>query len=55
VPHVSDRIAEFFAFHRWVDWFASLEREFVFLLALPFVVALVGLWAHLTEKDRDER
>ncbi len=27
------------------DWFAGLEREFLFLLLLPLVVAAVGLWA----------
>jgi hypothetical protein len=37
----------------WQSWFASLERGFIFLLLLPFVVALVGLWAAHRE-DADE-
>jgi len=32
-------------FSRWAQWFAGLEREFMFLLLLPLVVAAVGLWA----------
>ena len=28
---------------RLIDWFATLPAEFAFLLALPFVVAIVGL------------
>jgi len=32
-------------FSRWAQWFAGLEREFLFLLLLPLVVAAVGLWA----------
>jgi hypothetical protein len=32
-------------FSRWASWFAGLEREFLFLLLLPLVVAAVGLWA----------
>lgn len=45
-------LAEFFDFERWAQWFAGLEREFIFLLVLPFVVAIVGLWASFREKDR---
>jgi hypothetical protein len=37
----------------WSDWFAQLDREFVFLLVLPFVVAVIGLWAAHREKDDD--
>jgi hypothetical protein len=39
-----------FDFAALADWFAALDREFVFLLALPFVVAAVGLWAERTRK-----
>jgi hypothetical protein len=39
----------------WADWFASLDREFVFLLALPFVVAVVGLWSWWAEQEDSER
>lgn len=46
------RIADFFDLEQWAAWFASLEREFVFLLVLPFVVALVALWAHFTDRER---
>ena len=29
----------------WAQWFAQLDRSFLFLLILPFVVAAVGLWS----------
>lgn len=29
----------------WVQWFSGLDRTFLFLLVLPFVVAVVGLWS----------
>jgi hypothetical protein len=38
----------------WAEWFAALDREFIFLLALPFVVAIIGLWAWWVERDEDE-
>jgi hypothetical protein len=34
---------------RWIDefvaWWQSVSPEFAFLLALPFVVGALGLWA----------
>jgi hypothetical protein len=44
--------AEMFDFARWAEWFGSLDREFMFLLALPFVVAAIGLWAEYRDKGR---
>ena len=38
-------IAELFDLGLWARWFGSLDRGFLFLLILPFVVAAVGLWA----------
>jgi hypothetical protein len=29
----------------WAEWFAQLDQSFLFLLILPFVVAVVGLWS----------
>ena len=46
-------IAEAFDLGRWSDWFTQLDREFVFLLVLPFVVAVIGLWAAYLDKDED--
>jgi hypothetical protein len=49
-------IGEVFDLQRWAAWFSGLDRTFAFLLALPFVVAAVGLWAELrqrNEKDPD--
>lgn len=43
--------SEIFDLESWLAWLSSLEREFIFLLALPFVVALVGLWSAITEKE----
>lgn len=50
-----DRVREVLVPGAWADWFAQLDRPFAFLLSLPFVVAIVGLWAahrdRETEKD----
>jgi hypothetical protein len=35
----------------WRDWLASVDRGFLFLLILPFVVAAVGLWADRGRRD----
>jgi hypothetical protein len=45
-------LAELFDLERWASWFAELDRGFIFLLLLPFVVALIGIWAWFTEDDR---
>jgi hypothetical protein len=46
-------IAEVIDLGRWSDWFAQLDREFIFLLVLPFVVAVIGLWAAYLHRDED--
>ena len=38
-------VGEIFDWALWSEWFAQLDRSFLFLLILPFVVALVGLWS----------
>ncbi|MCC6210775.1 MAG: putative Na+/H+ antiporter [Burkholderiales bacterium] len=43
-------VGEFFDWDRWAEWFASLDRSFLFLLILPFVVAAVGLWAEFAAR-----
>jgi putative Na+/H+ antiporter len=41
---------------QWMQWFSGLDRSFLFLLILPFVVAAVGLWAEFTrDQDGDRR
>jgi putative Na+/H+ antiporter len=47
-------VAEIFDLELWTQWFAQLDRSFLFLLILPFVVAVVGLWADRAER-RPER
>lgn len=42
---------EFLDLNAWAQWFAGLEREFIFLLALPFVVAVIGLWSWWVERE----
>lgn len=42
---------EFLDLNAWTQWFAALEREFIFLLALPFVVAVIGLWSWWVERE----
>jgi hypothetical protein len=44
---------EFLDLKAWAEWFAALDREFIFLLALPFVVAIIGLWAWWVDRDED--
>jgi hypothetical protein len=44
-------VAEFFDLGLWAQWFEQLDRSFLFLLILPFVVAAVGLWAAYREDD----
>ena len=39
-------------FYELVQWLTALDRSFVFLLALPFVVALVGLVSELVRHCR---
>ncbi len=50
---LGDSLSEFFDVARWRDWFAQLDRSFLFLLILPFVVAAVGLWAELASPERE--
>jgi hypothetical protein len=48
---VHGEVSEIVDLSLWADWFASLDRSFLFLLILPFVVAAVGLWAELKRRD----
>jgi hypothetical protein len=38
-------VHEIFDWALWAQWFAALDRSFLFLLILPFVVAVIGLWS----------
>jgi predicted cation transporter len=38
-------VTEMFDLEVWAEWFSSLDRSFLFLLILPFVIAVIGLWA----------
>ena len=38
-------ILDLFDPEAWGEWFAGIDRSFLFLLILPFVVGAVGLWA----------
>lgn len=51
----SGSIGEVFDLDLWRGWFSGLDRSFLFLLILPFVVAAVGLWAELTRKGRNDK
>jgi len=44
-------VGELFDVDLWAQWFAQLDRSFLFLLILPFVVAVVGLWAGYRDRD----
>jgi hypothetical protein len=52
---IRGQVGEIFDPVLWGEWFAQLDRSFLFLLILPFVVAAVGLWAELRRKgDRQD-
>jgi len=53
IYQVINRMSEIFNFELWLQWFTQLDRTFVFLLTLPFVVAVVGLWAEYRDRDRE--
>jgi len=38
-------VGEIFDRELWAQWFSQLDNSFLFLLILPFVVAVVGLWS----------
>jgi Na+/H+ antiporter NhaD/arsenite permease-like protein len=42
---IRGRVGEMLDWQAWAEWFSTLDRPFLFLLILPFVVAAVGLWA----------
>ncbi len=42
---IQGQVSEIVDWDLWAQWFAGLDRSFLFLLILPFVVAAVGLWA----------
>jgi hypothetical protein len=48
-------VGELFDPGAWAHWFSQLDRSFLFLLILPFVVAAVGLWAHFRDGDKGAR
>jgi hypothetical protein len=48
------RAAEFFDLGMWAAWFAALDRGFLFLLMLPFIVGLIGLWSTFRHGDEDD-
>jgi hypothetical protein len=45
-------VAEIVDWELWAQWFAQLDRSFLFLLILPFVVAAVGLWAEYLRSSK---
>jgi hypothetical protein len=48
-------MSEFFDLEQWAQWFSGLDREFIFLLALPFVVAIIGLWSAWVDRKQVDR
>jgi len=45
------QVSEIFDWDLWAQWLESLDRPFLFLLILPFVVAAVGLWAEFSRRE----
>ena len=54
IPPVIGRIREAVDLASWAQWLEQLDRTFLFLLVLPFVVGVVGLWAEYRDRDRDK-
>ena len=48
---IKGQVSEIVDWGLWAQWFADLDRSFLFLLILPFVVAAVGLWAEVARRD----
>ena len=48
-------VAEIVDWELWAQWFAQLDRSFLFLLILPFVVAAVGLWAEYLRSSKADK
>ena len=48
---IRSEAGEFFDLSAWAAWFTQLDQSFLFLLILPFVIAVVGLWAEMRRKD----
>jgi hypothetical protein len=48
---IQGQVSEVFDWDLWAQWFAGLDRSFLFLLILPFVVAAVGLWAEFSRRE----
>ena len=53
-PQAASAFSELFDLDLWSRWLSELDRGFVFLLVLPFVVALVGLWSAYRDDSPDE-
>lgn len=49
----TSRLAEVFDLQLWAAWFDELDRGFLFLLLLPFMIAVIGLWATFMKDDDD--
>jgi hypothetical protein len=47
---VRGQVGELIDLELWTQWFSQLDRSFLFLLILPFVVAAVGLWAEYRDR-----
>jgi hypothetical protein len=50
---IRGQVTEIVDWNLWAEWFSSLDRSFLFLLILPFVVAAVGLWAEFARGDEE--
>lgn len=47
---IKGEVSEIIDWNLWAQWFAELDRSYLFLLILPFVVAAVGLWAEFSAR-----
>lgn len=52
---IRGQVGEIFDAELWLRWFSDLDRSFLFLLILPFVVGAVGLWAEFRDRSDQQR
>lgn len=49
-PETTFHIAEMFDLALWSQWFAEMGHGFSFLVLLPVIAIVIGLWAEYSEQ-----
>lgn len=48
-------MSEILAFGAWIQWIRSLDTVWLFLVILPIVVVVVGLWSRSLKADKTSK